>query len=58
MADNKFTVADNEDQMFSTDEIKIVFQKDPHVGRVWTMSYDQLVDLQTSIATFLADGRG
>lgn len=57
MADNKFTVEDNPERLFSTDEVKITFQKDPHVGRVWTMTYQELVDLQTSVQTFIAGER-
>lgn len=58
MAENKFSVEDNVGQIFSSEEIAVRYRKDEHVSRVWTMSYPELVDLQTSIATFLADGNG
>lgn len=49
-----FVVEDNPNKIFSTDDVKVSFRKEPAVGRVWTMSYEQLADLKEVIATFLA----
>lgn len=49
-----FAVEDNDGKMFSVDEVKVSFKKDPQVGRVWTMSYAQLADLQSAIEAYLA----
>jgi hypothetical protein len=53
MSDTWFAVEDNNGQLFSVDEVKVSFRKDPQVGRVWTMSYAQLADLQSAIETYL-----
>lgn len=44
-----FAVENNNEQLFSVDEVKVSFRKDPHIARVWTMSYTQLSDLQSAI---------
>jgi hypothetical protein len=54
MSDTWFTVEDNNGKLFSVDEVKVSFNKDPHAGRVWTMSYAQLNDLQSAIEAYLA----
>ncbi|WP_156507498.1 hypothetical protein [Arthrobacter sp. OY3WO11] len=54
MSDTWFAVEDNNGKLFSVDEVKVSFKKDPQVGRVWTMSYAQLADLQSAIETYLA----
>jgi hypothetical protein len=55
MSDTWFAVEDNNNgKLFSMDEVKVSFKKDPQVGRVWTMSYAQLADLQSAIETYLA----
>jgi hypothetical protein len=48
-----FAIHDNADKIFSADEVRISFNKDPRVGRVWVMSYAQLADLQNTIANHL-----
>lgn len=55
MTNRWFTIEDNKGKLFSADEVKISFEKDPHVGRMWTMSYAQLVDLQSAIEAYLGD---
>lgn len=52
MSDTWFIVEDNNDKLFSADEVKISFNKDPQVGRVWTMSHLQLADLQSAIEAY------
>ena len=55
MSDTWFAVEDNNhDKLFSMDEVKVSFRKDPQVARVWTMSQAQLSDLQSTIETYLA----
>lgn len=55
MSDTWFAVEDNNGKkIFSMDEVKVTFKKDPQVGRVWTMSYAQLADLQVAIKAHLA----
>jgi hypothetical protein len=55
MSDTWFAVEDNNNgKLFSVDEVKVSFRKDPQVGRVWTMSYAQLAELQSAIETYLA----
>lgn len=53
MSDISFDIQDNTAKIFSADEVRISFNKDPRVGRVWVMSYAQLSDLQSTITTFL-----
>jgi hypothetical protein len=55
--ENKFIVSDNIDKLFSGREVMIKFKYDAKVSRVWVMSFQELVDLQTSIGTFLAGDR-
>ncbi|MGO4188496.1 hypothetical protein [Pseudarthrobacter sp. TAF60_1] len=54
MSDTWFAVEDNNGKLFSVDEVKISFRKDPQVASVWTMSQAQLSDLQSAIETYLA----
>lgn len=52
MSDTFFTVEDNHSKLFAADEVRLAFRKDPLVGRVWIMSYTQLIDLQTAIEAY------
>ncbi|MDQ0925658.1 hypothetical protein QF038_004166 [Pseudarthrobacter sp. W1I19] len=54
MSDTWFTVEDNNGRIFSVDEVRVSFRKDPQVGRVWTMSHLQLADLQKAIEAYQA----
>lgn len=58
MADSKFTVGDNHIQHSEDDEIEIRFRANEHMTRVWEMSFNDLVDLQHTIMTFMAGERG
>ncbi len=50
-----FAVEDNNGKkILSMDQVTVTFKKDPQVGRVWTMSYAQLADLQVAIQAHLA----
>lgn len=51
MKDRWFDIHDNAGKIFTDDEVRISFNKDPLVGRVWVMSYAQLAELQHAIAT-------
>ena len=57
MSDNRFTVEDNQVKLFSGEEIKVSRKRNDNVSMVWAMSFQELVDLQTSIATFIAGER-
>ncbi len=57
MPHTHFAVEDNPDKLFSLDDVKLSFHKDPHVGRVWAMSHEQLIDLKTAITTYLTAKR-
>lgn len=50
-----FQVEDNPDKIFSTDDVRITFRKDARVSRVWTMSDEELAELQTAITSFLTE---
>ncbi|WP_181038663.1 hypothetical protein [Arthrobacter sp. ZGTC131] len=52
MSDRWFAVEDNNGRLFSVDEVKVTFKKDPRVGRVWTMSQVQLAELQNAIEAY------
>lgn len=52
MRDTWFTVEDNNGKIFSTDQVKVTFRKDPEVGRLWTMSHAQLVGLRSAIDAY------
>ncbi|MDQ0923428.1 hypothetical protein QF038_001936 [Pseudarthrobacter sp. W1I19] len=52
MSDTWFTVETNDKKIFSMDEVKVSFRKDPQVGRVWSMSQAQLADLQSAIDAY------
>lgn len=55
MSDTWFTIEENKNgKLFSVDEVRVSFKKDPQVGRVWTMSYAQLADLQNAIKAYMA----
>jgi hypothetical protein len=54
MSDTWFTVEDNDGRIFSVDEVRVSFGKNPRVGRVWTMSRVQLADLQSAIEAYQA----
>lgn len=55
MSNTWFAVEDNNGKkILSMDEVKVTFKKDPQVGRVWTMTYAQLADLQAAIKAHLA----
>jgi hypothetical protein len=54
MSDTWFAVEDNNGRLFSGDEVKVTFKKDPRVGRAWTMSHVQLADLQNAIEAYRA----
>jgi hypothetical protein len=57
MSGTWFAVEHNDEQLFSVDEVKVSFRKDPHISRVWTMSHTQLSDLQSAIEAYrTADG--
>lgn len=49
-----FVIEDNRDPLFSAEEVKVSFRKDPHVSRIWTMSSEQLEDLQAAIGRYQA----
>ncbi len=53
MSDAHFVVEDNHSKPLSLDEVRISFLKDPLVGRVWTMSYEHLFELQTAITAHM-----
>ena len=53
MSDIWFAVQDNPHKIFSTEDVKVSFYKDPKVGRVWVMSHSQLTDLHFAIETYL-----
>jgi hypothetical protein len=53
---NKFIVSDNQ-SCFHDEEVVIQFRRDERNGRFWVMSYQDVVDLQTSITTYLAGER-
>lgn len=57
MASTKFTVEDNPNQMFSDEEVKVSLRKE-RMTQVWKMSYPDLVELQTTITTYMAGERG
>lgn len=53
----QFIVEDNPNRLFSDEEIKVT-QKRRNASLVWKMSFEELVELQTTIATFIAGERG
>lgn len=53
MSDILFAVQDNPHKIFSTEDVKVSFYKDPKVGRVWVMSHAQLTDLHFAIEAYL-----
>lgn len=53
MSDVWFSVEDNPRTIFSEEDVKISFYKNPTVGRVWVMSHSQLANLQSAIAAYL-----
>lgn len=55
MKDRWFDIHDNAGKIFTDDEVRISFNKDPLVGRVWVMSYAQLAELQHAIASPLIE---
>lgn len=60
MSDTWFTVEDNPRNIFSGEDVKVSFYKDPKVGRVWVMSHSQLADLYSAIEAYkeASNGRG
>ena len=52
----KFTVEDNPNQLFSDEEVKVSVNKD-RLTQVIKMSYKDLVELQTTISTYIAGER-
>lgn len=52
-----FIVGDNPERRGDDDEVRVSFhRRNQHLTMVWKMSYDDLVELQTTIGTYLADG--
>jgi len=52
-----FTVMDNPEQRSNKDEVKILHPLNDHVTAVWTMSFEDLVELQYSITSYMAGPR-
>lgn len=53
MSDSWFAVQENAHKLFSTEDVKVSFYKDPKAGRVWVMSHSQLTDLHFAIEAYL-----
>jgi hypothetical protein len=58
MSATQFTVKDNPNKLYSTEEVTVSFCKDPKVGRVWVMSRSELAELQAAIEAYLRTKRG
>lgn len=54
---SEFVVEDNINRTFSNEEIKILRVRDKRVSICWVMSFEELVALQASIATYIAGDR-
>lgn len=54
---SEFVVEDNINRTFSNEEIKIRRVRDKRVSICWVMSFEELVALQASIATYIAGDR-
>jgi len=52
-----FTVSDNPQQTSNKDEVIIYHPLNDHVTSVWTMSFEELVELQYSITSYMAGPR-
>lgn len=55
---SEFIVEDNVDRTFSHEEIRIRRVRNKRVSIAWVMSFEDLVQLQASIATYIAGERG
>lgn len=56
MSDSKFIIADNPHKTFSDEDIVLTYVKNRN-SRVIVLSFQDLVDLQTTITTYFAGER-